>query len=57
MTRLASEGEAAPSMKLVLEYGVPEDIETGSIDDEFYRIWVTWMNDRASFDQSASPAF
>ena len=45
------EGEAAPSMKLVLEYGVPEDIETGSIDDEFYRIWVTWMNDRASFDQ------
>ena len=45
------EGETAPSMKLVLEYGVPEDIETGSIDDEFYRIWVTWMNDRVSFDQ------
>lgn len=45
------EGETAPPMKLVLEYGVPEDIETGSIDDEFYRIWVTWMNDRVSFDQ------
>ena len=45
-----AEADPAP-MKLVLEYGVPEDIETGSIDDEFYRIWVTWMNDRASFDQ------
>ncbi len=43
--------EADPDpMKLVLEYGVPEDIETGSIDDEFYRIWVTWINERAFFD-------
>ena len=47
---LNPDAEAAP-LKLVLEYGVPEDIETGSIDDEFYRIWVTWMNDRVSFDQ------
>ena len=43
--------EADPDpMKLVLEYGVPEDIETGSIDDEFYRIWVTWINERTFFD-------
>ena len=47
---LNPETEAAP-LKLVLEYGVPEDIETGSIDDEFYRIWVTWINERAFFDQ------
>lgn len=45
-----AEADPAP-MKLVLEYGVPEDIETGSIDDEFYRTWVTWMNERAFFDQ------
>ena len=44
-----AEADPAP-MKLVLEYGVPEDIETGSIDDEFYRIWVTWINERAFFD-------
>jgi len=48
---LRAEEETDPPLKLVLEYGVPEDIETGSIDDEFYRIWVTWMNDRANFDQ------
>ena len=44
-----AEADPAP-VKLVLEYGVPEDIETGSIDDEFYRIWVTWINERAFFD-------
>lgn len=44
-----AEADPAP-MKLVLEYGVPEDIETGSIDDEFYRIWVTWINERTFFD-------
>ena len=44
-----AEADPAP-MKLVVEYGVPEDIETGSIDDEFYRTWVTWINERAFFD-------
>lgn len=45
-----AEADPAP-LRLVLEYGVPENIETSSIDDEFYRIWVTWMNERVSFDQ------
>ena len=44
------EGETAPSMKLVLEYGVPEKVDD-SIQDEFSQIWRLWDMDRASFDQ------
>ena len=44
-------GTTSAPVKLVLEYGVPEDIEAGSVDDEFYQIWVAWMNERAFFDQ------
>lgn len=47
----ADDTQAVQPRRLVLEYGVPENIETSSIDDEFYRIWVTWMNERVSFDQ------
>ena len=44
------EGETAPSMKLVLEYGVPEKVDD-SIQDEFSQMWRLWDMDRASFDQ------
>mgnify|MGYP002511980287 FL=1 len=44
------EGETAPPMKLVLEYGVPEKVDD-SIQDEFSQIWRLWDMDRSSFDQ------
>ena len=43
------EEDAAPPMKLVLEYGVPAQIDD-SIQDEFTEIWTIWEADRANFD-------
>ena len=43
------EEDAAPPMKLVLEYGVPAQIDD-SIQDEFTEIWTIWEDDRANFD-------
>ena len=45
-----AEAEPAP-LKLVLEYGVPEEIASAEIQDEFYQIWQTYENDRVFFDQ------
>ena len=36
-------------MKLVLEYGVPAQIDD-SIQDEFTEIWTIWEDNRANFD-------
>ncbi len=47
---LNPETEPAP-LKLVLEYGVPEEIASAEIQDEFYQIWQTYENDRVFFDQ------
>ena len=45
-------GEAGPApVKLVLEYGVPEEITNVEIQDEFYHIWQAYENDRVFFDQ------
>ena len=45
-----ADAEAGPApVKLVLEYGVPEDVD-GPVRDEFSQIWMTWMNERADFD-------
>ncbi len=46
------EGESAEAVKVVLEYGVPEEINTGSVfvHDEFTIIRAAWQNDRAFFD-------
>ncbi len=41
----------ASQIKLVLEYGVPEEIASVEIQDEFYQIWQTYENDRVFFDQ------
>ena len=43
------EEDAAPPVKLVLEYGVPAQIDD-SIQDEFTEIWTIWEADRANFD-------
>ena len=37
-------------VKLVLEYGVPEEVRA-SVKDEFYWTWRLWETDRAEFDQ------
>ncbi|MCI9155773.1 MAG: HAMP domain-containing histidine kinase [Lawsonibacter sp.] len=47
---LNPEAESAP-VKLVLEYGVPEEIANVEIQDEFYQIWQTYEHDRAFFRQ------
>ena len=48
------EGETAEvqPLELVLEYGVPENIDLANDlpSDEFTQIWVAWNNDRAFFD-------
>ncbi len=43
-------GTEAESLKLVLEFGVPEKIDD-SIQDEFSQIWRMWDMERAAFDQ------
>ena len=43
------EEDAAPPVKLVLEYGVPAQIDD-SIQDEFTEIWTIWEDNRANFD-------
>ena len=45
----ADDTQAVQPRRLVLEYGVPEEVD-GLAQDEFSQIWMTWMNDRASFD-------
>ncbi len=44
-----AEAEPAP-IKLVLEYGVPEEVGS-SVTDEFYQISRLWGEDRANFDE------
>lgn len=44
-------GEAVQPRRLVLEYGVPEEITNVEIQDEFYHIWQAYENDRVFFDQ------
>lgn len=44
-------GEAAQLRRLVLEYGVPEEVRDGGIHDEFTEIQLAWGKDRANFDQ------
>lgn len=48
--RNADGSEAVQPLRLVLEYGVPEEID-GSVEDEFYQIWQTYEYGRATFDQ------
>ena len=43
------EEDTAPPVKLVLEYGVPAQIDD-SIQDEFTEIWTIWEDNRANFD-------
>ncbi len=44
------DAEAAQPLRLVLEYGVPEEAD-GSIQDEFYQMKQLWEIDRANFDE------
>lgn len=44
------DAEAAQPLRLVLEYGVPEEVD-GSIQDEFYQMKQLWEIDRANFDE------
>ena len=46
----ASDAVLVP-MNLVLEYGVPEEIDAAMVQDEFSLIKTVWMNDRAFFNQ------
>lgn len=46
----AAAGTESTPLRLVLEYGVPEEVEDRVID-EFTQIWIAWMNERAFFDQ------
>ena len=48
---LRAEEETDPPVKLVLEYGVPEEVRDGGIHDEFTEIQIAWGEDRANFDQ------
>lgn len=45
----ADDTQAVQPRRLVLDYGVPEKIDS-SVRDEFYQVWQTYENDRASFD-------
>lgn len=43
-------GETVQSVMLMLEYGVPEEIND-SVPDEFCRLWLAYENDRSHFDE------
>ena len=42
--------DARLSVRMVLEYGVPEEVDS-SITDEFYQVRRLWGEDRANFDK------
>lgn len=44
-----TDSDAAAPIRLVLEYGVPEEVD-GPVQDEFSQIRMAWMNERAFFD-------
>lgn len=45
----ADDTQAVQPRRLVLEYGVPEEVD-GPVQDEFSQIWMAWTNERAFFD-------
>lgn len=45
-----SDAQTVQPRRLVLEYGVPEEVDP-SIQDEFYRILETYLSDRWAFEQ------
>ena len=47
---------ASVPVKLVLEYGVPEEVDS-SIQDEFFRVWLNYKDDQLFFDEYLSVFF